>query len=185
MDSAKIFIVGLIVLAVTAIAVFISLNSIVTSNTQLNTRTISSNQFGNNTIVLNHTGNRPASLTTILTNIPTARNFVLTSVIITNRTGGEILNANNYSVATTGIITYIGGVGGYNGTNVNVSAVYTYDVDGDAVLVQANITNGTTNFFKNIPTVFVILGAVLIIATIVLIVVIVSRFSNVGGKLTQ
>lgn len=48
-----------------------------------------------------------------------------------------------------------------------------------------NITSGTTNFFTNIPTVFTILGAVVIILAVSLILVAVGRFgaSANGGSL--
>lgn len=49
-----------------------------------------------------------------------------------------------------------------------------------------NITVGTTQFFANIPTVFVILGAVVIILAVALILFAVSRFSATaagGGRL--
>lgn len=47
-----------------------------------------------------------------------------------------------------------------------------------------NVTKGTTDFFKNIPTVFTILGAVVIILAVVLILFAVNRFSgSTGGSL--
>ena|SRR3990167_9021205 len=44
-----------------------------------------------------------------------------------------------------------------------------------------NITNGTVSFFNNIPTVMVILGAVLIILAVTLILVAVNRFTTGTG----
>ena len=58
----------------------------------------------------------------------------------------------------------------------------------DTDIIINNITTGTTNFFGNIPTVFTILGAVVIILAVTLILFAVNRFSqgsgagsNVGG----
>lgn len=45
-----------------------------------------------------------------------------------------------------------------------------------------NITSGTTAFFTNIPTVFTILGAVVIILAVTLILFAVNRFSQSTGS---
>ena len=44
-----------------------------------------------------------------------------------------------------------------------------------------NVTSGTVDFFKNIPTVMTILGAVVIILAVVLILVAVGRFTTGAG----
>lgn len=51
----------------------------------------------------------------------------------------------------------------------------------DTNLVINNITTGTTQFFANIPTVFTILGAVVIILAVTLILFAVNRFSAGSG----
>lgn len=50
----------------------------------------------------------------------------------------------------------------------------------DTDLIINNITSGATTFAGNIPTVFSILGAVLIISAIVILIVIIRR-ANFGG----
>lgn len=51
----------------------------------------------------------------------------------------------------------------------------------DTDLIIGNITTGTTDFFSNIPTVFTILGAVVIILAVTLILFAVNRFSQGSG----
>lgn len=50
-------------------------------------------------------------------------------------------------------------------------------------LTIGNITEGTTAFFSNIPTVFTILGAVVIILAVTLILFAVNRFGKGTGNL--
>ncbi len=49
-------------------------------------------------------------------------------------------------------------------------------------LIISNITYGTTQFFTNIPTIFTILGAVVIILAVSLILVAVGRFGATAGN---
>lgn len=51
----------------------------------------------------------------------------------------------------------------------------------DTNLVINNITRGTTQFFGNVPTIFTVLGAVVIITAVVLIIVAVTRINNAAG----
>lgn len=48
--------------------------------------------------------------------------------------------------------------------------------------IISNITTGSTNFFKQIPTVFTLLGVVLIILVIAIVIVAISRFGGGGGR---
>jgi len=50
----------------------------------------------------------------------------------------------------------------------------------DTTNIIQNITTGSTNFFKQIPTVFTILGVVVIILVVAIIIVAVSRFGQAG-----
>lgn len=52
-----------------------------------------------------------------------------------------------------------------------------------SVNVINNITSGGQNFFKQIPTVFTLLGVVLIVLVIAIIIVAVSRFGGRGESL--
>ncbi len=53
--------------------------------------------------------------------------------------------------------------------------------DNDTTNIINNITTGATDFFVNIPTVFTILGAVVIILAVTLILFAVARFSQGSG----
>ncbi len=48
--------------------------------------------------------------------------------------------------------------------------------------VISNITTGATNFFKNVPTFFILLGVVVLILIISIVIVSVSRFSGGRGE---
>ena len=49
-------------------------------------------------------------------------------------------------------------------------------------LIINNITQGTTQFFGNVPTIFVVLGAVVIILAVTLIIAAVYRFGSDAGS---
>jgi len=65
-------------------------------------------------------------------------------------------------------------------TNLQSAGLFTTgsQAANDTDSVINNITSGTTNFFKNVPTVFTILGAVVIITAVILILIAVSRINN-------
>ncbi len=53
--------------------------------------------------------------------------------------------------------------------------------DNQTTNVINNVTTGTADFFANAPTIFAVLGAVVIILAIMIIVQVVSRMSGKGG----
>lgn len=174
LDRVKAVMVMVLLLAVIAIAMFLGLNAIIDSNTSLQTRTIGDNQFNNQTITLNQTGTLPAALVG-------RTSPVLSNIIMSNGTAQVVITAGNFT-QTGGVFTIVQSAGNqFNNTAVNVSAAFTYTVPADAVNVRANITTGVVGFFLNVPTIFTVLGAVMIILVVSLILVAVSRFGQASG----
>jgi len=68
-------------------------------------------------------------------------------------------------------------------TNLNSAGLFTAGSQpaNDTSNIINNITSGTTNFFKNVPTIFTILGAVVIITAVILILIAVQRISQSAG----
>jgi len=173
LDTVQNVMIFLILLAVVAIALFTGVTTL-SSEDIIARKAVTGQTFSNETITFNLTGNTPATVNGLTS-------VVLSNVIVTNSTGGQIILAANYTISAgtiTGITTST-----YNNTLVNVSATYSHTIPSDAVTVSQNITDGTTGFFKNIPTIFTILGAVLIISVVVLILIVVSRFTGVTREL--
>ena len=48
--------------------------------------------------------------------------------------------------------------------------------------IMQNVTQGTTNFFKQVPTMFTILGVTVLILIVAIIIVAVSRFGGISGQ---
>ena len=136
-----------------------------------------SSSFFNETINLNATGDTPASA--VGTSNPS-----VASIIMTNATGGEIINSANFTV--TGAV-FVNATPTYGGQNVNVSYVLTRDSDASVNTenVVSNLTDGTLSFFELFPTILVIAGIVLLITILVgllfLVISIFNKFSG-GGK---
>lgn len=174
LDMVGKVIVALLILSVISIAMFLALTTISSSSIISQTKTIGADgqqRFVNNTINLTNAGNIPAAVSGF-------SGVVLSSVIVTNASSGFLVPVGNYTV-TGSTINASGAAGNpFVSNNVNVSATYTYTASSDTVNLVANVTNGTTGFFNNIPTIFTILGAVIIILAVTLILYAVSKFSN-------
>lgn len=54
--------------------------------------------------------------------------------------------------------------------------------DNATTYIISNITEGSGNFFKQIPTIFTLLGVVVLILIIAIVIVAVSRFSGGRGE---
>ncbi len=161
----------LMIISVLVVALFLALTSLSSENV-ISRRTISGVDLGNETISLNYTGDTPASLVG-------RTSVTLTNIVVTNVTDGEVLESANYS-QTAGLFLFGIVPDAYNGTSVNVSGTYQHTVPSNAVVVTTNVTQGAGDFFDNIPTVFTLLGIVVIILAIVLIVNIVGRREGNG-----
>lgn len=177
LDTVQAVIVVLLVLAVVAIATFVALTSLVGPTGAVSDTKQSSNQaLTNETITLNSTGDIP---TTVSGNrIP----ITYTNLIVTNETGGEVIQSGNFTTTSGGFfLSASGAAGDYNETEINVSGIFTFTTDSDSQNLVSNVTTGTADFFDNIPTIMTILGAVIIILAVVLIILAVGRI-RAGSK---
>ena len=115
-----------------------------------------SGAYYNETIALSEVGATP-------TGASSRTSGAISSVTMTNATGGEIVVATNYSVS--GVLIKFTAGGGFNGTNVNVSYTVTYDSDGQIYTdgVITNVTGGFGTFFGFSGTFFTIAAIVLLI----------------------
>ena len=127
--------------------------------------------FDNETILLvdDGIGNAPANAS--IRSTP-----VLSSLTITNATGGETLETGNFTTSTSFVLGT--SASEYNNTNVNVSYTVTFDSSGrvNTNAVINNLTGGVLTFFSFSNTFFTLTAITLLIA-IVLIVI-----NLVGGR---
>ena len=137
--------------------------------------TASTSSFVNETITLD-TGvtATPASASNRL-------NGLMSDVIITNATGGEVVPANNYTV--TGVLVL--GVTGtlFNNTAVNVSYSLSFASDGERAAegTISNVTEGFGTFFGFSNTLFTIAAIILLIFMLVGLLAIVMAIAK-GSK---
>jgi hypothetical protein len=128
-----------------------------------------STAFTDETILLSPTGSIP-------TTAQGRTNGALTSVVVSNATGGEtILASGNYTVSG---VTIIGvGTSPYNNTNVNVSATVSYDSQGqiDSDSVINNYTASARNTSAQFPTVGTIIGIAILLAILISLLVFAIR----------
>ncbi len=135
--------------------------------------------FTNETIVLNSTlGDIPSTLKTT-----SEINPAIASIqFITNATGGEILTSDNYTFS--GITITNATATSYDGEEVNVSATYSFDsqgqIDSDSIIL--NYTKSATNTSAQFPTVGTIIGiAILLLILIALLIFAIRRMMGVAG----
>ncbi len=112
---------------------------------------------GNETITLQGAGDIPATA-------DSRTNGALSSIVMTNATGGELITSANYTVTGVTILSS-GDINLYNNTNVNVSYVVTFDSTGqiNTEAVIDNLTSGVTTFFGFSVTWFTIIALVILI----------------------
>lgn len=172
LETVQAVIIALLVLAVIAVATFLALDSLVGTGKVLSSTALVSNiPFGNETINLTDTPTQPASVIGFV-------GVTYTSLFVTNATDGVEITSANFTVDSNGaFVTAVGG--SFNATNVNISSgAWTNTKTSDGQNLVNNVTNGTAQFFANIPTVMIILGAVVIILAVVLIILAVGRISG-------
>lgn len=89
-----------------------------------------------------------------------------------NTSSGAVIGAGNYSVSSTGVVT--------NSTSTVYTSVefdYTYKYNGfDSI--ESNISNGTTSFFSNAGTWFALIAVVVIILIVTVVIFAVNRFGG-------
>lgn len=182
LETVGAVIIMLLILAVIAIAAFLALDSLLNSGAVSTTRLVNNFAgFGNETITLNDTPTQPATVNGLV-------GITYTNLIVSNATNNTladtVVTTGNFTVNVDGALTTTG-FAPFNGTTVNVSASsFTNTIPSYEVDLVGNVTNGTAEFFANIPTVMVILGAVVIILAVVLIILAVGRISG-GARETD
>ncbi len=173
LETVRVVIVTLLVLAVTAIAVFLALVSLQSSDlfTDDSLGTLSINEsvgpvnetgvdFGNNTLA----------------------SAVCTITLVLNATDDIVIDAGNYTQTNCNIAYSAAADSSFNNTLWEVSSTTAYtqtsQVESDTDSIVNNITNGTTQFFANVPTYMILLGVVVLLLIIAIILVVVSRFAS-------
>jgi len=181
LDTVKVFILALMIIAILVIVSFEILTNLrdTTYNVAAAETTVS---FTNRTTTLkiNDSVNvaNPEKLTIPQGVLP---NCALTITVITNTTGSTI-TSGNYTIAACSF--YVSGTSGSSNNSFwNVTGSYTYDSPYVQSLV-GNTTKGFTTFFSNVPTFFTLLGVVVLILIIAIVIVAVSRFGvgAIGGQ---
>lgn len=137
-----------------------------------------SSSYSNETITLQSAGDTPAGASGSL------ENPVISNVIMTNASGGKIIQSANYTVS--GVVFYNATDGQYDGTDVNVS--YTVSYDGTSTVdthnLIRNMTGGSKTFFGFSDTIFTIMAIVLLISLLLILLGIVLKISSkkTGGS---
>jgi len=183
LDTVKTVIVAILILAVTAIAVFAALVPMEeAAQTQFTTSDITPNETM--TTVTNATNETVAN--------NGLANFIMTpsSVVCVNSSGGGIVPTNNYTAFSDGnIISIAPACAGINGDTTgsgfcgwdwNCTYGYQYTSNNDAALITDNMTSGTTNFFSQVPTFMTLLGVVVLILIIAIVIIAVGKFEGNG-----
>lgn len=175
---APIFMLTLLV-AVGVITLFIALDALSAESVIPRTTVNVGDVIRNETIRLNATAQTPVSLRNL-----TGCAFTSTWPELRNESGTPTLvTSGNYTISGCSI-TASGTVSApYNTTVLNVSGYYQYTRTSDAVIVVSNVTYGAANFFEQAPTIFSVLGAVIIIGAIVIIILAVARYNRGGSNL--
>ncbi len=113
--------------------------------------------FSNETILLSEVAAIPAGAQGRVDGLISS-----SSVVMTNATGGEIIEAGNYTLSS---VSFVNATTTYGGQNVNVSYTVSFDSASDiqAEDVINNITSGFGTFFTFSETFFTIAAIVLLI----------------------
>ena len=144
---------GLFILLVIAVAMMSAISSL-NDVTLITDRTVNNgNVIVNETINMTTAGNTPATLASV-------SKPILSSAIVTNATGGEVLTAGNYTIS--GGLVQATASSTYKSLNVNVSGTYTYVIDTGYGASSTNLSQGFSNFFGNSTTFFSILAVVVV-----------------------
>jgi len=132
-----------------------------------------SSSYTNETITLNASAT-PASAQGLI-------NGVLSSITMTNSTGGETVPSTNY---TSSGVFIINGTSEYTDLEVNVSYTVTYDEQGkiDTDNIIMNYTSSATNTAKQLPVTGTIVGIALLLLVLLFILgFAVSRLMKMSG----
>ena len=172
LDTAKRFILIILIVSVIAFAMIVALVSL--RDTAENVEPTTTNTILNETLTApNDTVVTPTSVTGTEQR---KRSCTLTSV--NNLSGGEDILSTNFTFDTS-LCTLIMIGGTYNATDVNISFTNTFLTSNDANEILLNVSGGTLDFFNNTSTWFSLLSVLVIMLVIALVIMAVNRF---GGR---
>lgn len=166
LDTATAFVIALLVLIVIAVVFIITLGSFSSLGTSPGLADTGHND--NETVVLNDTG-LPLTVSDL-------RDISTSNEVVTNASGGEIIEDGNYTISAA-IITTVTST--YNNTNVNVSYDFS-SANADFISIIGNTTSGVESLFASTTTWFTLLAVVIIILIIVIVIVAVKGIGGVG-----
>lgn len=166
-----------IFLAVMLLAVVVVIGALEIANTDANGNSSVTGSNSNET--LSALDNVTAQSFTIFVSQPTS---VCTLGTVTNATDGVVITSGNYTQPTTCSILLTDG-SGFIGNDINVTYDYEYETSSTAVDVglggiRDDVVSMVANFFALAPTIGTILAVIILIATIVILVLYVSRMRN-------
>ncbi len=170
LETVRVVIVTLLILAVITIASFLALTSLQTPIDTIDAQSATiTNESGG---FINITGYTLTDATKFGFKSP-----VITLVVNTTANDGTVVLSGNYTVDADGIVTNASVT---NYASVNIS--YTYSFLGDAseqtTRITGNMTSGTTQFFANVPTYMILLGVIVLLLIIAIVLVVVGRFGE-------
>lgn len=166
--TSKIFIGVILATAILGMIAIVVLNSLTTISVSYN---YPSGTFRNVTI---------NTLTETAKNFTTNQNAIaITNLIVTNFSGGELINAANYTVTGVNIASTLAATtSGFNNTKVNVSGSFAYTENSAIGNLTSNVTSGVSNFFSNSTTWFSLLAIVIIVAIVSVVIFFASKFTG-------
>ncbi len=173
-------VLGLMFLAILAVAATLIMTNLVTVMDNIDTTKVN---------ILNVSTAEPVNETAVdITGTSTLRNCVATVTRVENYTGSAVITDGNYTVSGCTILFKSDDAqdaSNYNDTKWNITGRYTYSTD-TTINIERNATSGASAFFTNVPTIFSILIAVVIILAIAIIIAVVTRFggtkASIGGS---
>lgn len=169
-DTVKAVLITLLIIGVIAVVSYLSLTTL--------RSTYESTEKLNTATTLNQTLTAVQYTPQALTNYQ-KRNCQATIINVANATSGAPISATNYSVVGGCYLRSVGN-SAYNNTDWNVSFSITYNSP-EANELVSNVTVGTSNFFKQIPTFFTLLSVVVLILIIAIVIIAVTRFRSGEG----
>lgn len=177
LEYARAVLLGLLIISVLAIVLFLivsNLRDTVESTEALTSKTVRNESIG--------TVNDAAYSDFDARTDSDKRNPTCTLINCNNATASTVIPSTNYTQNNCRITFSSAGTNSiWNNTNWNCSYTVTY-VSPQVNWIASNITVGPQNFFKQMPTIFTLLGVVLIILVITIVIVAISKFSGGGGS---
>lgn len=173
-EYVKPILVSLLILAVLVVVIFLITTSLTT--------TVESSESARSEKIVNQTLTTVTESGESLTQA-TYRQCAITSstVVIINSTDNAVIPSTNYTVNSGCRISFSGTEATfYNNTNWKFSGTITFKSP-ESSQILGNITVGSTNFFKQIPTFMTLLGVVVLILIIGIVIATVMRFQGREG----